>query len=133
MEKLIIGVNIHSLPIVFLRDIDEEYLLLKDADNKPSNFATELKNFDESIKTIDTKSFLNNLGLFFSAREKVPNNFKSRIFPIKNLDKTSARELTFESAIQPAPKPTPETRKAKTKRNISPLKLRAEFLNEIKV
>ena len=93
MEKLIIWVNIHSLPIVFLSDIDKGYLSLKDADDKQSNFATELKNFDKSIKTIDTKSFLNNLGLFFSTREKVLNNFKSRIFPLKNLNQHLNKHL----------------------------------------
>ena len=33
------------------------------------------------------KVFLNNLELLFSARENVLNNFKSRLFPIKNLGK----------------------------------------------
>ena len=42
------------------------------------------------------KVFLNNLGLLFSAREKVLNSLKSRLFPTENLDKT------------PTPKPTPE-------------------------
>ena len=56
--------------------------------------------------------FKNKLGLFFSARERVPNNFKSGLSPIKNLDKTITREPIFESAFQPAPEPTPETTKA---------------------
>ena len=42
----------------------EEYLSLEDADNKHSNFATELKHFDKGIKTIEKQSFPNNLGLF---------------------------------------------------------------------
>ena len=33
------------LPIVFLRDIHEGYLLLEDTDNKQGNFSTELKFF----------------------------------------------------------------------------------------
>ena len=56
---------------------------LKDADNKQTNFDTELKNFDKGIKTIEKKIFLNNLGLFSSAKEKVLNWFKSRLLAIK--------------------------------------------------
>ena len=44
--------NEYSLPIAFLRDIHEGYLTLEDADNKQSNFTTELKNFDKGIKAI---------------------------------------------------------------------------------
>ena len=39
------------------------------------------------MKTLDKKYFLNNLGLLFSAREKILNSFKNRLLPIKNLDK----------------------------------------------
>ena len=42
-------------------------------------------------KTLDKKSFLNNLGLLFSAREKVLDSFKSRFFPIKNVDEIPTR------------------------------------------
>ena len=48
--------------------------------------------------------FLNNLGLLFSATEKVLNNFKSRLFPIKNLDKILTCEPTPEKAAEPTPK-----------------------------
>ena len=40
------------------------------------------------------------MGLLFSAREKVLNSFKSRLFPIKNLDTI----LTHEPAAEPAAK-----------------------------
>ena len=73
------------------------------------------------------KYILNDLGLFFSVRAKVLKNFKSRLFPIKILDKTSTRKATFESVYQRAPETTKAT-KAKTMR----LRLRKEFLNEIK-
>ena len=43
----------YLLPIAFIRDIHEEYLSLEDADNKHSNFATELKHFDKGIKAIE--------------------------------------------------------------------------------
>ena len=61
--------------------------------------------------------------LLFHAREKVLNNFKSRLFPIKNLDKISIREST--------PQPTPELAKKQTNHKNSKLKLRHELLNEI--
>ena len=92
-----------------------------------TNFATELKNFDKDIKAIQKNSFLTNLELLFSIGEKVLNNFKSKLFPIKNLEKIPTREQATE--------PTSETTKAtkpKTKRNISSLELLEEFLNEIK-
>ena len=57
--------------------------------------------------------------MLFSAREKVLNNIKSRLFPIKNLDKISTRE--------PTPKLAPES----TKHKKSKLKLQKEFINEI--
>ena len=50
--------------------IHERHLSIEKADNKRSNFANKLKNFDKGIKTSEKKSFLNNLGLLFSAREK---------------------------------------------------------------
>ena len=74
------------MPIAFLTDTNEGYLLLKDANNKQINFATELKNSD------------NNLGLFFNAREKVLNNFQSTLFLIKNLDKIPTSEPKPELA-----------------------------------
>ena len=44
--------------------------------------------------------------MVFSAREKILNNFKSRLLPIKNSDKTLIHEQTFESAIQSPPETT---------------------------
>ena len=37
----------YSLPIVFLRDIYEGHLSIERPDNKQSNFANELKDFDK--------------------------------------------------------------------------------------
>ena len=45
----------------------EGFLSLEDADNKQSNIATELKNFDKGTEILEKKSF-NNLGLLFSAK-----------------------------------------------------------------
>ena len=59
----------------------------------------------------------------FSASVKVLNNFKSRLFPTKNLDKFQTREPEIELT---------KATKTKTKRKIFSLKLREEFLNEIK-
>ena len=116
-------VNIHQPS--FLRDRHEVCLSLEGAENKQNNLATELKTFDKGIKTIEK----------FGARVKVLNNFKSRLFTTRNLDKTSTREPTFESAFQPTPEPTPETTKvtkAKTKRKIYPLSLCEILLNKTK-
>ena len=57
--------------------------------------------------------------MFFSAREKVLHNFRSRLFPIENLDKIPTRE------------PTPELVTEPTKQKESKLKLKQKFVNEI--
>ena len=57
--------------------------------------------------------------LSFSVREKVLNNIKSRLFPIKNLDKIPTRDPAPELAIEP------------TKHRNSKLKLQQEFINEV--
>ena len=61
-------------------------------------------------------------------QKKVINNFKSKIFPIKNLDKTPTLKPAPDSKVFDKPKTT----KAKTKCKIFPLKLREDFLSEIK-
>ena len=48
-------VNIHQPS--FLRDIHEVCLSLEGAENKQNNLATELKNFDKGIKTIEKSLF----------------------------------------------------------------------------
>ena len=50
--------------------------------------------------------FSSNLGLLFNAREKVINNFKSRLFPIRNLDKIPTREPTRELTPELSTEPT---------------------------
>ena len=75
-------------------------------------------------------------------QERVLNNFKSRLFPIRNLDKILTREPTSQVAIEPTPEVAIETTsevaiettkatKAKTERKISLLKLHKDILNEI--
>ena len=85
------------------------------------------------MKGLEKKYFLNNLGLSFSAREKVLNCYKSRLFPVKNVHESPTREPTLVPATEPevAKEPTKVT-KAKTKRKISSLKLCEESLNKIK-
>ena len=78
--------------------INDIYLSLKDADDERSKFANKLKNKDKDIKSVEKKFFLNNTGIFFTAREKVCNNIKHGLFPIKNLEKipTPKPELELE-------------------------------------
>ena len=48
-----------ALPFVFLRDIDEGHLLsVKKTNNKESNIANALKDFDKGIKTLQKKKIL---------------------------------------------------------------------------
>ena len=121
----------------FLRDIHEGHLSLENADHKQNNFAIDLKNFEKGTKKLSKKSFLNNLGLLFSAREKVLNSIKSRLFSIKNVDKIPTCQPTPEPAADPPPevatKPTPKpaTGATPTKHKKFKLKLEEEFMNEI--
>ena len=110
----------YSLPI-FLKKYT--WRALKDADDDQSNFAAKIKALEKenknNLKLIIKIIFWNNLELLFSARENVLNTFKSRLFPIKNLDKIPTRESTSEVATEPT-----KATKAETKRKISLLKLK---------
>ena len=68
-----------------------------------------MKNLDKGKKSIEKEFFLNNTRLFFSAREKVINNFKSRLFPVKKVEKLPTCEPTVELATEP----TKQVRKLK--------------------
>ena len=57
-------------------DIHKWDLSLEGADDVQSNFVTKLKIKKIKGKKLLKKSFLNNLGLFFSANENVLNNFQ---------------------------------------------------------
>ena len=109
IEKFIISVNIFCL-FFFLKILFYEgHWSLKDADDKQSNFTAKIKNLDKG-KNNWQKDFLNNLGLLFSERKNVLKNFKSRLFPIKNLDQIKKSKPTSEPAtkptLEPATKPT---------------------------
>ena len=52
----------------------------------------ESKGRDKSVKPVGKISFLKNIGLFLGVREKITNNFKSRIFPMKDEIPTSEHE-----------------------------------------
>ena len=87
----------------FLRKIHKGHLPIKGADNKQIDFANELKHFDNDTKTVDKRSFLNNLRQLFGPREKVLKNFKSRLFPTKNVDKIPTRQAATEPEIETEP------------------------------
>ena len=55
---------------------------------------------------VEKISFLKNAGLLLSAREKVLNNFKGKIFPTKNLDKNATPEWVRKPAPKPEAEPT---------------------------
>ena len=86
-----------------------------------------LKSSNKSVKTVEKRSFLNNIGLFLSAREKILNNFRIKIFSTKNTIPApkQAPEPTPETV--PAPKPAPEPTKHKTPKFKLHKKLRMEL------
>ena len=94
----------YSVPFVFLKDIHQGYFW---SDLKQSNFAIELKDFGKATKTLEKNSSLINLRLVFSAKEKVPNSFESKLFPIKHLNKIPTSALTPEKAAEAAVESTP--------------------------
>ena len=58
------------------KDINKGNSILKDADEEQGKLVNILKSVDEGLKIVK------NIGLFVSEREKVLNNFKSKIFSI---------------------------------------------------
>ena len=80
----------NSLPIVFLIHIHKGSVLLEVADEEQTYLLNELKSI--SI------SFLKKLRLFLSAREKILNKFKNKIFPINKSDKILTSESPAETA-----------------------------------
>ena len=59
-----------------------------------------LLTLDKGIKTTEKEFFSNILKLLYSAREKVLSNLKSRLFPIKNLDKIPTHETTHKQTTE---------------------------------
>ena len=55
---------------MFLRDTYEQHLSIDKVDNKQSNCVNEWNNFEKGTKSFGKRSFLNNLVLILSAREK---------------------------------------------------------------
>ena len=88
----------NSVPIVFLIHIHKGNILLETADEEQTYLFNELKSI--------SKSFLKNARLFLSAREKILNNFKNKIFPIKNSDKILTPEPQLNQHAFARPKPT---------------------------
>ena len=69
-------------------------LLLEDADDEHIQLTNELKDIGKGKKPSEKRSSLKNAGLLISAIEKILNNFKGKLFPIKNRE--------------PVPEPEPE-------------------------
>ena len=64
----------------------ESNLTLEHAEKKQSELSNKLSCVNRGKIPVEKRSLLNNAGLFLSAREKILNNFKSKIFPAKDLD-----------------------------------------------
>ena len=73
----------------FGKDIYNGEITLKEADEEQSSLLNEIRNFRDKIKPQDAEKnrkkqdALKNLYNFFEGREKVLNDFDSKIFPIK--------------------------------------------------
>ena len=98
-ENVIILVD--TLNLLFLRNIHEEDLSLKDADEEQIQIANELKYIGKGKMSVEKRSFLKNVGLLLSAREKILHNFKSKIFPTKNLESEPESDLESTNKSKP--------------------------------
>ena len=126
-ENLVWSKHIDDLiDFVDLSDANLNYVTFPqtNADNEQNNLTNILKNTDKGIKSVEKELFLSNIGLFYTARGKVLNNFKNRLFQIKNPEIKPEQEPESEPKLEkePQPKPDPKYRK-------SSLKLREELLN----
>ena len=121
-RKSIYNYSEYSLPIAFLRDIREGYFSLKCANDEQNKFANKLKNIDKDIKSVEKKLFLSNIGLAFTTWVRVLNNFKNRLFPIKNLEPEHKSETKSEAKSELGAEP---------KYREFSLKLHEDFLNQI--
>ena len=96
----------YFLAIIFSKDIHEGYLSLKNVDDEQSKFANKWKNIVKVVKSVEKMLFLSNIGLFFSARQNVLNNFKNRLVPLKNQEP--------EPELAPKPELEPESKHRKS-------------------
>ena len=60
-----------------------------------------IKSIDKGIKSIKKTLFLSNIELCFTVSEKVLNNFKNRLFPIKKLEPKLEQELEPQLEVEP--------------------------------
>ena len=92
----------YFLPIL-LRDIHAENLASQNADKKQRELVEKLSGMSTGKIPVEKISFLSNLRLFVSSREKVPNDLKNKVFPIKNLNKIWRLEATPEAMVFDTP------------------------------
>ena len=88
----------NSLPIVFLIYIHKGNVLWEVSYEEQTYLLNEVKSISKGKLPVEKRSFLKNERLFLSAREKIINKFKSKVFAIKNSYKT----LTPEAQPEPA-------------------------------
>ena len=101
---------------------------LEDAEEEQNQLVYDLKDMDKGKIPAKRRFFLNNAELFLNAREKVINNFKSRILPMKNLDKIPTYDPTLDPTLEATVFDTPKPIKEQTKK--LPFKLHERFLNK---
>ena len=98
----IILVNIHYL--LLFKGYTWRIFIIRKCWSLAKQFCHWIKEFwkrQENTLIFFKKNNTKYLGLFFSARKKVLNSFKSRLFPIKYLDKTPTCEPTPEPRKEP--------------------------------
>ena len=72
---------------MFLRDIHARNLSLKETNKERIQLVNELEDMGKGKISVEQIYFLKNAGLLISARDKILNSFKGKIFPTKIPDK----------------------------------------------
>ena len=98
---------------------------LKDGDEEQIQLVNELKGMGKGKRPVKKRCFFKNAESFLSVREKILNNFKSKIFSIKNSNQIPTLDPALEPAVFDTPNPT------KRQINKSSLKISEFFLNKI--
>ena len=87
---------------VIIQQILFTYCFPRDIHEVPLKDAKEMHKRKIPVEAI---SFLKNAGLLIRTREEILNNFKGKIFALKNLE--PAQEPSPDPAVFDTPKPTP--------------------------
>ena len=129
IKKVQNNINLHDVEytVIYTRAICQQKMLIK------NKVTYSVNGTNRGKIPVEGKSFLSNVGLLLSGREKILKNFKSNILPLNSQDKIPTPETTLDLTTEPLPEQTifdtPQPKKEQTKK--SQLKLCQNTVNKI--